>query len=381
MVTALLNARVLIGDGLVEGLAVIIEGMTIREVAKASMVDICGMAQVDLDRKVLAPGFIDLQVNGGGDVLFNDDPSEAALEKMVAAHRQFGTTGMLPTVISSTRDVLYRAIDVVAESIARGMPGILGLHVEGPFIAGGRRGVHNPSTFRSIDDEDVRQLARLRGGVALLTVAPECIDLSRIAELRRAGVVVALGHTDATYETARAALVAGASGFTHLFNAMSPLQSRSPGVVGAALEDASSWCGIINDGHHVHPAALRLAIKAKPKGKMLLVTDAMPPVGGCSSTFELDGRHIQCADGRCTTTDGVLAGSALDMATAVRNSVAQLDMDPAEALRMAAEFPARAIGLDGKRGHIVPGHLADLVALDANYRACIVWQHGIQHGI
>lgn len=378
MLTALIHARVLTTQGLEDDLAVIIDGPRIRHVARRRELHLGGMECVDLEGMLLAPGFIDLQVNGGGDVLFNDEPSRATLERMVAAHLRFGTTSMLPTLISSDRETLARALAVVEDAVLSDVPGILGLHVEGPFIAVDRRGVHDASHCRGMEDEDVARLAHPHRGVRLVTLAPERVDPTRIAQLRGAGVIVALGHSDATYEVTRQALAAGAAGFTHLFNAMSPMLARAPGVVGAALEDRQAWCGIINDGHHVHSAALKVALAAKPAGMVFLVTDAMPPVGGVRETFFLDGREIRCNNGRCTTGDGTLAGSALDMATAVRNTVRDLGIETAEALRMASEYPAMALGLAHERGRVSPGCWADLVAMDSDLRVQRVWQRGVR---
>ncbi len=376
MATALTRGRVLTDHGLDENLVVVIEGRRIIGVARQNELSLEGSECVDLDGMILAPGFIDLQVNGGGDILLNDEPSRASLERMVAAHARFGTTSMLPTLISSDRNTLAKALAVVEDAVQSKLPGVLGLHVEGPFIAVDRRGAHDAGHCRAMDDADLQLLTSAHRGIRLVTLAPERVDPAQITALRRAGVFVAIGHSDATYEATRSALEAGAGGFTHLFNAMSPLLARSPGVVGAALEDRHAWCGIINDGHHVHPAALRIALAAKPRGAVFFVTDAMPPVGGSCETFALDGREIRCSGGRCATAGGTLAGSALDMATAVRNAVANLGVGAAEALRMAAEYPARAIGLAHERGRIAAGCIADLVALDDSFRVKQVWRNG-----
>ena len=373
---ALVNGRVLTEQGLVTGLAVRLRDDRILDVVPDADAQLEGCERVDLGGQVLAPGFIDLQVNGGGDVLFNDAPSVETLRRIALAHRRYGTTGFLATLISCDRDVLRAAIEAVRQAVATGVHGVLGIHIEGPFIAPARKGVHDPGTFRVLDAEDIELIAAPGHGCTLLTLAPERVRTNQIAELCRRGVIVAAGHTDASYEDTRRALDAGLGGFTHLFNAMSPLLSRAPGVVGAALEDRASWCGIIIDGQHVHPASLRVALAAKPAGKVILVTDAMPPVGGTCATFRLDDRMITCVDGRCTTPDGVLAGSCLDMASAVRNAVQKLGLDLAEALRMASTYPAAALGLGNTFGRIAPGYRADLVALDAEARIQAVWYAG-----
>ncbi|WP_297900357.1 N-acetylglucosamine-6-phosphate deacetylase [Metallibacterium sp.] len=375
---ALLNARVLTERGLETGLAVRLQGDTILDVVRAEPSALGNCESIDLGGQVLAPGFIDLQVNGGGDVLFNDAPNVATLRRIASAHRRFGTTSMLPTLISSEREVLRVGIGAVRETIAAKIAGVLGIHIEGPFIAAARKGVHDPRMFRGIDATDIELMAAPGHGRTLVTLAPERVEPTLVAQLCQRGIIVAAGHTDASYEITRTALDAGMSGFTHLFNAMSPLQGRAPGVVGAALEDRSSWCGVIVDGQHVHPVALRIALSAKPRGKVVLVTDAMPPVGGGRVDFQLDGRVITCRDGRCTTADGVLAGSCLDMATAVRNTVRLLAVPLDEALRMASTYPANVLGLERSHGRIAAGYRADLVALDAALMVRSVWCGGIR---
>ena len=364
MRTALVNGRVLTDTGLQSGLTVVIEGERIVEVT-ASRVH--AERTHDLQGRVLAPGFIDCQVNGGGGVLFNDDPTVDGVRRIAQAHRRFGTTGMLPTLISDDAAIMRRAIDAVAQARAQRVPGVLGIHLEGPFLSVPKRGIHDAAKFRAPDAADIVLIANGGAGSTLMTIAPEEVSPDVVRELTGHGVIVAAGHTSATYERTRAALDAGLRGFTHLYNAMSPLQSREPGAVGAALDDATSWCGIIVDGYHVHAAALRVALHAKPRGKVFLVTDAMPPVGADDPTFSLNGETITCRDGKCTNDSGTLAGSALDMAAAVRNTVATLGVDLAETLRMASQYPAAFIGLESTHGRIAAGYAADLVVLEDGF--------------
>jgi N-acetylglucosamine-6-phosphate deacetylase len=255
---------------------------------------------------------------------------------------------------------------------------VLGIHLEGPFIAPERKGVHDPAKFRIADANDVAMVARRHGGVTLLTLAPERASAAVLQELVANGVIVAAGHTAADYDTTRNALATGVRGFTHLFNAMTPFTSREPGVVGAALEDPASWCGLIVDGHHVHPASLRVAIAAKAREKMMLVTDAMPPVGSDDPTFVLKGETITVKDGVCQTADGTLAGSALDMATAVRNTINMVGVPFDEAARMASTYPAAFLGLSATHGHIAAGYRADLVVLDENHEVVETWIGGVR---
>jgi N-acetylglucosamine-6-phosphate deacetylase len=373
--TAFVNGRVLGDEGFVDGLAVLVEDGTI--VALRTAPPPAGIATVDLQGHYLVPGFIDVQVNGGGDVLFNDDPTVDGLRTIARAHRRFGTTGLLPTLISDDAAVMRRALEAVRTAIAQGVPGILGIHLEGPYLAEARKGVHDPHKFHTPDAAELALVASLGVGRTLLTLAPERFAPDALRALAERGVLLCAGHTAASYEQLRDAFAAGVRGVTHLFNAMTPLHSRAPGAVGAALDDPDSWCGVIVDGHHVHDAALRIAIAAKPRGKTMLVTDAMPPVGGVREDFSLYGVAMRCRDGLCTTADGTLAGSALDMASAVRNTVHRLGVPLAEACRMAAAYPAAFLGLEHELGRIAPGYRADLVALDHALAVRDCWIGGV----
>jgi N-acetylglucosamine-6-phosphate deacetylase len=376
MTTALTHARVLAADGWHDDLAVLLEGERIVDLLPPADPRVRDAHQHDLHGAMLVPGFIDVQVNGGGGVLFNEAPTVETLRRIGAAHRRFGTTGFLPTLISDRVEVMRAALAAVEQALAEGVPGVLGIHLEGPYLAAARKGVHDPKYFHAPGSDELALLCAPHRGVRLLTLAPDQVPLASIGALAGAGLIVCAGHTAADYETIRAALAAGVRGFTHLFNAMTPFGSREPGVVGAALEDADSWCGIIVDGHHVHPASLRVAIAAKPRGKMLLVTDAMPPVGADRPDYVLNGETIVVRDGICQTAQGVLAGSALDMASAVRNAVQLLGLPLEEAVRMASTYPAEFLGLGESHGRIAPGFRADLVVLDDQCRVQQSWIGG-----
>jgi N-acetylglucosamine-6-phosphate deacetylase len=330
---------------------------------------------VNLDGGFLLPGFIDTQVNGGGGVLFNEAPTPETIATIGRAHRAFGTTAFLPTLISDELDVIDAAMRAVERAIADGVPGVVGIHVEGPFISAARKGTHDQTKFRQIDAASLKLLSSLTRGRTLVTLAPETCTPDDIRALVAAGVTVAAGHTDADYATMRAAFDAGVTGVTHLYNAMSPLTHRAPGAAGAALDDQQAYVGVIVDGHHVDPVALRIAMRARPRDRFMLVTDAMPTVGSASKSFTLQGKTIRVVDGVCVDEHGTLSGSDLDMASAVRNTVRMVGIPLGEAAVMAATAPAAFLGL-GDRGRLDPGRRADLVWLDRALQVRGVWVGG-----
>lgn len=363
--TALCGADIFDGGRLRSGHALLIDGARIADVVPIDAVP-ADMARIDLDGGLLAPGFIDAQVNGGGGVMLNDGPDEAAMAAIARAHRSFGTTGLLPTLITDEPAATAAAIAAASRAVTS-VPGVIGLHLEGPHLAPARKGAHVPSLMRPLTEADADQYmaAREAIGVLMVTVAVEQAPPRLIRRLADAGVIVSLGHSDADYDTAMRAFDAGARCVTHLFNAMSPFGHRAPGLVGAALDSASAWCGIIADGHHVHPASLSAALRAKrAPGRCFLVTDAMSTVGADGDGFLLNGRPAQRRNGRLELADGTLAGSDIDMAASVRFAVRHLGVGLDEALRMASLFPAMALRIDDVRGRLAAGMAADVVRLN-----------------
>jgi N-acetylglucosamine-6-phosphate deacetylase len=377
MRTALVNGRILAGDGVVSGRTLLLSGSRIEALVDPGDSRCRGAAIVDIEGQLLLPGFVDVQVNGGGGVLFNDDPSPESIRAIGAAHRRFGTTGFMPTLISDDLQTIGRAIDAVQWALDGGMPGVLGIHIEGPFLNSARRGVHDSRHLRLLDAGLVSLLSRLRAGKTVVTLAPEMTTPEIIAKLTAAGVLVSAGHSEASYGETAAAIAHGLRGFTHLFNAMARLEPRDPGIVGAALYDENTWCGIIVDGHHVDPIMLKLALRCKRHDRFMLVTDGMPPVGSDQPSFVLQGRTIRVVDGICRDENGTLAGTALDMAAAVRNSVSLLGLDIAEAARMASQYPAEFLGLGHELGCIAPGYRANLVQMDDEFKVRKTWIEGV----
>jgi N-acetylglucosamine-6-phosphate deacetylase len=376
MQLALVNGRLLGESEIEEGRAVLLDGSRIADVVADDDPRVRAAARRDLDGGLLLPGFLDTQVNGGAGVLFNSEPTVDAIREIGRAHRQFGTTGFLPTLISDDLHVVARALEAVAAAIAAGVPGVLGIHIEGPYLNVVRKGVHDSGKLRGLDEGAIGLLTSLRGGKTLVTLAPEMTTPDIIGKLVGAGVVVSAGHTNATFSEIRVALQHGLTGFTHLFNAMSQLTGREPGVVGAALDDQDSWCGIIVDGRHVDPAVLRIALRCKRHDRFMLVTDAMPSVGAPQKSFTLQGRTISVMDGVLVDADGTLAGSDTDMATSVRNAVELLGLDLPVAACMASRYPAEFLGLGHELGRIAPGYRANLVLVDDRLEVLDTWIDG-----
>lgn len=332
-------------------------------------------SEIQVIHELLVPGFIDIQVNGGGGVLFNQQPTAHGLKVLFNAHAKFGSTAILPTVITDAIEIMQKAADAIAEMVTDPYSGIVGIHFEGPHLSIAKKGAHSDRYIRAISDAEWQIFSRKDLGKIVVTLAPETFEADDIQKLVNMGVKVSLGHSNANFECSQAALAAGANCFTHLYNAMSAMQSRAPGMVGAALLADDAYCGLIVDGHHVDFAVCELAIKTKPKGKVCLVTDAMSLVGTNENSFGFFDREVTLENGKLTSTTGELAGSMLTMNTAVKNTVQHVNIERAEAFRMASEYPATFIG-DPILGAIKIGCKANFVELTDEFSVCSTWVLG-----
>lgn len=375
---AIIGARLFDGIEWHDGAALLIEAGRVKTVVAAGDVP-ADATVVDAHGLLLVPGFIDLQVNGGGGALLNEQPTLEGIRQICSAHATFGTTALLPTLITDTREVRSATIAAGLEAKAAGVPGFLGLHLEGPHLSVARKGAHDPALIRPMDDADLKEMldcARALG-ILMVTVAPENATKEQVRALADAGAVVSLGHTDVGYETAVSYAKAGAKTVTHLFNAMSGLGHREPGVVGAALATGTLHAGLIADGYHVDPASMGVALRAKTgPGQIFLVTDAMSPIGTDMTSFELNGREILRHGGRLTLADGTLAGADIDMLSSVRFVHERLGLPVEEALRMASAYPADAMGLSSHKGRLLPGSDADFVLLTPELGMASTWIGG-----
>ena len=378
---ALTGARVFTGEEFLNKYSVIINNDKIESVISHDQLT-NDIVQIDLNGGVLAPGFIDLQVNGGGGEFFTQNPCLSTIQTMLNAHRSKNTTSLMPTLISTTDQTLNEGINTVIAAQNAEFKGVLGVHIEGPFFAKSKRGAHAEQYIRKINTRDVNWLNSIAQNTHLkiiLTLAPEELPLETIRQLSLSGIQVFAGHTDASYEQIQTAINEGLSGFTHLYNAMRPITARDPGVVGAALENQQTWCGIIIDGHHVHPASARLAYTNKPE-KVFLVSDAMATVGSERKSFLLYDENIKETESSLTPSlvnmEGKLAGSAIGLIDAVKLNNQWVGVDLAESLRMASLYPARCLNLDNQLGQIKSGFRADLVHFTDDFQVISTWVAG-----
>ncbi len=335
--------------------------------------------QLVLNGGTLLPGFIDLQVNGGGGVLFNHNPCIETIETICSAHTKLGTCRLLVTLISSDDATTNAAISAAIEAEEKGIPGFLGLHLEGPHLSVARRGAHSEHHIRAMSQADVDTLCRAKARLSyfMITVAPESVSPEQIEQLSSAGIVVSLGHSNASFEQAKKAFARGARCATHLYNAMSPLGHREPGMVGAVLTQHDAYAGLIADGVHVHKAAIKtaLAMKSGP-GKLFAVSDAMATTGSDIKEFELDGRTISRKNARLELSDGTLAGADTDLYSSFNYLVEKVGVDRSEAIRMVSSYPSACVGAMDYLGSLIPGHAANLIYIDQEARLMQVWVDG-----
>ena len=357
---ALINGEIYTGEGIVKNKAIIIDGNRVEALVDEIPKDI---KVIDLQGKIVAPAFIDLQLNGCGGVLFNDEISLDTLRVMNETNIKTGTTSYLPTLITTTDENIEKALKLVEENENLEEIGVLGLHIEGPYISIPKKGIHNPDYIRVMSDEIIHKIAKFGSRVTkIMTIAPENAKVEHLKELRGSGINLSIGHTNATYEEVLEK-VKYFKMATHLFNAMSSFTSREPGVIGAIFENKSLYTGIIVDGVHSHYGSVKIA-KDILKEKLFLVTDAVAPVGTNMESFMFEGNKVLYKDGKCISPDGTLGGSALTMIEGVQNLVKHVGVSLEEALLMASTYPAKAVKVDNEYGYVKEGYIADLVILD-----------------
>ena len=376
MKQALLGSQIFCGERFYDDHALLVEGKSIVDIVdKNNTPD--NFNKIELDQGILAPGFIDLQVNGGGGVLFNNSPNKESLNTIIKAHQFFGTTSIMPTVISDSLEVLEQCIKTVTEEI-KNNSSLLGIHIEGPFFNTKYRGVHQKQYISTINSDYLNLFESLKGFPVMLTLAPECISSQQLKHLTSLGIKTLAGHSDATYDELDDAIKNGLDGFTHLFNAMGQISAREPGVVGSALHFENTFASIIVDLHHVHPSLIQLAYKLKPKGKLFFISDSMATINHGKPSFELYDEVVNESDGRLVNSEGKLAGSSITQIDAVKNAYQKCNIPLNQALAMASRYPAKYLGIAKHLGSLKPGYRADLVHFDSNFKVHNVWVSGKQ---
>ena len=376
MKQALLGSQIFCGERFYDNHALLVEGKSIVDIVdKNNTPD--NFNKIELDQGILAPGFIDLQVNGGGGVLFNNSPNKESLNTIIKAHQFFGTTSIMPTVISDSLEVLEQCIKTVTEEI-KNNSSLLGIHIEGPFFNTKYRGVHQKQYISAINSDYLNLFESLKGFPVMLTLAPECISSQQLKHLTSLGIKTLAGHSDASYDELDDAIKNGLDGFTHLFNAMGQISAREPGVVGSALHFENTFASIIVDLHHVHPSLIQLAYQLKPKGKLFFISDSMATINHGKPSFELYDEVVNESDGRLVNSEGKLAGSSITQIDAVKNVYQKCNIPLNQALAMASRYPAEYLGIENHLGSLKPGYRADLVHFDSNFKVHNVWVSGKQ---
>ena len=376
MKQALLGSQIFCGERFYDDHALLVEGKSIVDIVdKNNTPD--NFNKIELDQGILAPGFIDLQVNGGGGVLFNNSPNKESLNTIIKAHQFFGTTSVMPTVISDSLEVLEQCIKTVTEEI-KNNSSLLGIHIEGPFFNTKYRGVHQKQYISTINSDYLNLFESLKGFPVMLTLAPECISSQQLKHLTSLGIKTLAGHSDASYDELDDAIKNGLDGFTHLFNAMGQISAREPGVVGSALHFENTFASIIVDLHHVHPSLIQLAYQLKPTGKLFFISDSMATINHGKPSFELYDEVVNESDGRLVNSEGKLAGSSITQIDAVKNAYQKCNIPLNQALAMASRYPAEYLGIENHLGSLKPGYRADLVHFDSNFKVHNAWVSGKQ---
>ena len=376
MKRALLGSQIFCGERFYDHHALLIDGNSIIEIVDENNIP-KAFNKIELNQGILAPGFIDLQVNGGGGILFNNRPTKESLNTIINAHQFFGTTSIMPTVISDSIKVLTKCTRAIAQEIKKNS-GLLGIHIEGPFFSLKYRGVHQKKYISKLSSEYLELFSNLKEYPVILTLAPECISLKDLNHLASLGIKIMAGHTDASYDELEQAAKNNLNGFTHLFNAMSQMSAREPGAVGAALDFDNLYASIIVDLHHVHHSLIELAYQKKPIGKLFFISDSMATINHGEPTFELYDEIVSEQNGRITNAEGKLAGSSITQIDAVKNACQQCNIPLAHALSMASRYPAEFLGVEYYLGSLKPGYRADLVHFNSNFEVNNVWASGEQ---
>jgi len=376
MKRALLGSQIFCGERFYDHHALLIDGNSIIEIVDENNIP-KAFNKIELNQGILAPGFIDLQVNGGGGILFNNRPTKESLNTIINAHQFFGTTSIMPTVISDSIKVLTKCTRAVAQEIKKNS-GLLGIHIEGPFFSLKYRGVHQKKYISKLSSEYLELFSNLKEFPVILTLAPECISIKDLNHLASLGLKIMAGHTDASYDELEQAAKKNLNGFTHLFNAMSQMSAREPGAVGAALDFDNLYASIIVDLHHVHHSLIKLAYQKKPIGKLFFISDSMATINHGEPTFELYDEVVSEQNGRITNAEGKLAGSSITQIDAVKNAYQKCNIPLDHALAMASRYPAEFIGVDRYLGSLKPNYRADLVHFDSNFKVNNVWTSGVK---
>ncbi len=376
MKKALLGSQIFCGERFYDHHALLIDGKSIIEIVDEKNIP-NAFNKIELDQGILAPGFIDLQVNGGGGILFNNRPTKESLNTIINAHQFFGTTSIMPTVISDSIKVLTKCTRAVTQEIKKNSA-LLGIHIEGPFFSLKYRGIHQKKYISKLSSEYLELFSNLKEFPVILTLAPECISIKDLNHLASLGLKIMAGHTDASYDELEQAAKKNLNGFTHLFNAMSQMSAREPGAVGAALDFDNLYASIIVDLHHVHHSLIKLAYQKKPIGKLFFISDSMATINHGEPTFELYDEVVSEQNGRITNAEGKLAGSSITQIDAVKNAYQKCNIPLDHALAMASRYPAEFIGVDRYLGSLKPNYRADLVHFDSNFKVNNVWTSGVK---